>query len=144
MNRLCRILKVVRAKWFGSSRQHAENTVTQQATKPNPEKPISTCHHCKKPGYTGTSVVNSRKGDQKDTNKKNADNIINSTSNSGQTTSNTHNNETVTNGNANSASNRNDRKPKNLYPLCETCGKTNYSTEKAILDPMQQTDRLLG
>ena len=26
------------------------NTVTQQATQQNPEKPKPTCHHCKKPG----------------------------------------------------------------------------------------------
>ena len=27
------------------------NTATQQATKPNSDKPEPTCHHCKKPGY---------------------------------------------------------------------------------------------
>ena len=27
------------------------NIVTQQVTKQNPEKPKSTCHHCKKPGH---------------------------------------------------------------------------------------------
>ena len=27
------------------------NTVTQQATKQNPEKPKPTCHHCKKPSH---------------------------------------------------------------------------------------------
>ena len=27
-------------------------------------------------------------------------------------------------------SNRAERKPKNVYPPCETCGKTNHSTEK--------------
>ena len=27
------------------------NTVTQQATQQNPEKPKPTCHHCKKPSH---------------------------------------------------------------------------------------------
>ena len=31
-------------------------TVTQQATKPNPEKPKPICHHCKKPGHLPKQV----------------------------------------------------------------------------------------
>ena len=35
------------------------NTVTQQAVKPNPEKPNQTCHYSKKPGHFEINVVNS-------------------------------------------------------------------------------------
>ena len=34
------------------------------------------------------------------------------------------------NNNNNKNSNRSKRKPKTVYPLCETCRKTNHSTEK--------------
>ena len=34
------------------------------------------------------------------------------------------------NNNQNRNSNRDKRKPKTVYPRCETCGKTNHSTEK--------------
>ena len=104
------------------------NTVTQQATKPNHETPKPTCHHCKKPGHQCRQLKKER--DQNDTNKNNAGNNNNRNNNSGQTNSNTHNNKTVTNGNANSANNRNDTKPRIVYPPCETCGKTNHSTGK--------------
>ena len=41
-------------------------------------------------------------------------------------------------------SNRAEGKPKTVYPPCETCGKTNHSTEDAIMEPMQPIDRLPG
>ena len=68
--------------------------------------------------------------DQNDANKNSACNNNNSNNDSGQTNSNTHNNKTVSNGSNNIPQNRNDRKPRTVYQLCETCGKTNHSTEK--------------
>ena len=110
--------------------QMQENTVTHQATKPNPEKPKPICHHYQKPGlYINQCRQLKRQKDQNDTNKNSAGNNQNSNNNSGQTNSNTHNNKTVSNGNANIANNRNDRKPTIVYKPCEMCGKTNYSTE---------------
>ena len=53
-----------------------------------------------------------------------------SINNSGQTNSNNHNNKTVSNGNAHTVNNRNDRKPRTLYPVFENYGKTNHSTEE--------------
>ena len=48
--------------------------------------------------------------------------------NSAANTSNRNSNVDNTNNNKNS--NKAERKPKTVYPLCETCGKTNHSTEK--------------
>ena len=106
------------------------NTVTQQATEPNLEKPKPTCHYCKKPGHYRNQCRQLKKEHrtQKDTNKNSADNNI--IKNSGQTNSNTHNNNTVSNGNANSENNRTDWKPRTVIPFCEACGKTNHSTGK--------------
>ena len=42
-------------------------TVTQQATKPNPETTKPTCHRCKRRATTETSVVNSKKRQTKTT-----------------------------------------------------------------------------
>ena len=39
-------------------------------------------------------------------------------------------NANLNNPNNNKNSNRAERKPKTLYPPCETCGKTKHSTEK--------------
>ena len=109
------------------------NTMTQQATKLNPEKPTAGCHHCKKPGHYGNQCRQLKKErNQNDINKNSAGYNNNSNNNSGKTNSNTHNNKTASNGNANSANNRNERKPRTVYPPFETCGKTNHSTEKCF------------
>ena len=108
------------------------NTVRQQATKPHPEKPKPTCHHCEKPGYYRNQCRQLKKErDQNDTNKISAANKNKkSSNNTGQTNSNTHNNKTVIEGNANSANNRKGRKPRTVYLPCETCGKTIHCTEE--------------
>ena len=49
--------------------------------------------------------------------------------NGGQTNSNS-NNKIPNNTNTNIMNSRNDRKPRSVYPPCETCGKTNHSAEK--------------
>ena len=40
-------------KFLEAPDQRQINFVTQLATKPNPEKPKLTCHHCKEPGHYG-------------------------------------------------------------------------------------------
>ena len=66
------------------------DTVTQQATKSNPDKPQLTCHHCKKPGhYENQCRQLKKKRNQKDSNKNIGGNNNNSNNNSGQTNSNT-------------------------------------------------------
>ena len=49
--------------------------------------------------------------------------------NSDQTNS-TSNNKTPNNANANNTNNQKDRRPRPAYPQCDTCGKTNHSTQK--------------
>ena len=46
------------------------NTVTQQATKPNPEKPKPIFHHCKIQTTIKTNVINSRRRETKMTTTK--------------------------------------------------------------------------
>ena len=105
--------------------------VRQQASKPTPEKPKPTCHHCKKPGHYRSPCRQLKKErDQNHTNKNIAGNNNISNNNSGRINFNTLNSKTVNNGNAKNANNRNDWKPWAVYPPCETCGKTNHSKEK--------------
>ena len=86
------------------------NTVKQQSSKPNPERPKPTIHHCKKRGHYRNQCRQLKKErDQNDTNK-NAGKNSNSNINSGKTSSKTHNNETVNNGSAKVANNRKYRK----------------------------------
>ena len=64
------------------------NTVTQQATKQNSEKPKSTCHPCKKPGrYRNLCRQLKREKDPARNNTNDADNHNNNNGN-GQTNSN--------------------------------------------------------
>ena len=44
-------LKKIELKGLEAPDEYQINTVTQQATKPNPEKPKPTCHHCNKPSH---------------------------------------------------------------------------------------------
>ena len=68
------------------------NTVTQQATKPNPEKPKSTCHH-----YRDQCRQLKKARDQTDTNKNGAGNNNNSNNNRLQTNCNPHYNKNASN-----------------------------------------------
>ena len=119
------------------------NTVTQQTSQQNSVKPISTCHLCKKPShYRNQCRQLKREKDQTQNNTNSAGNN-NNNNGSAQTNSNP-NNKVSGNNNANNTNNRRDRKPRPVYPPCETCGRTNYSTEKCYLRANQQTDRLPG
>ena len=100
------------------------NNVSQQPTNTNAERPKPKCHHCKKPGhYRNQCRLLKKQQEQTGNNQKNSGN-----KNSDANTSNQNSN--VNNNNNNRNNNRAERKPKTVYPPCETCGKTNHSTEK--------------
>ena len=108
------------------------NTVTQQATQQNSEKPKPTCHHCKEPvHYRNQCRQLKREKDQARNNRNSAANGKNNNG-SAQTNSNP-NNKISNNTNANNTNNQRDRRFRRLYPPCETCFRTNQSTEKGYL-----------
>ena len=100
------------------------DTVTQQAPQQNSDKPKPTCHHCKKPGHTGLKR-------DKDQTRKNT-NSANNNNGSAQTNSNP-NNKVASKTKANNIKNQRDRRSRPVFPACETCGRTNHSTEKCYL-----------
>ena len=105
------------------------NTVTQQAPQQNSEKPKPTCHHCKKPDHYQNQYP------QLDQEKDQTRNITNSANNNNgraQTNSNP-NNKVSNNTKANKTNNQRDRRSRPVFPPCETCGRTNHSTEKYYL-----------
>ena len=108
------------------------NTVMQQDTRQNSEKPKPTCHHCKKPGHYRNQCRQLKR--EKDQVQNNTDSATNNKSSNGsaQTNSNPNQKETVANK-ANNANNQRDRKTRPVFPPCETCGRTNHSTERCYL-----------
>ena len=105
------------------------NTVTQQAPQQNSEKPKLTCHHCKKPGhYQNQCSQLKREKDHTRNNTKSANN------NNGSAQSNSNPNKKASNNTkANNINNQRDRRSRPVFPPCETCGRTNHSTEKCYL-----------
>ena len=100
------------------------NNVSQQPTNTNADRPKPTCHHCKKPGqYRNQCRLLKKQREQTENNQNNPGN-----ENSDAGTSNPNSN--ANNNNNNRNNNRAERKPKTVYPPCETCGKTNHPTEK--------------
>ena len=105
-----------------------EGTVAHQPTQPNPEKPEPTCHHCKKPGhYRNQCRQLKREKDQAQNNTNSAGNNINN--NGGQANSSSAN-KIPNSTNTNKMNNQKDKKSKPVYPICDTCGKNNHSSEK--------------
>ena len=106
------------------------NTVTQQAPQQNFSKPRPTCHHCKKkPGHYQTQCRQLKRE------KEQTGNNTNSASNnngSSQTNPNP-NNKVANNTKGNNINNQRDRRPKPVFPPCETCGRANHSTERCYL-----------
>ena len=82
------------------------------------------CHHCKKPRHYKNQCRLLKKLREETENIQ----INPGNKNSDAKTSNPNTN--VNNNNSKKNSNRAERKPKTVYPPCETCGKTNHSTEK--------------
>ena len=79
-------------------------------------KPVPQCRQLKRGKDQARNYTNS------------ADNN-NNINGGGQTNSNS-NNKTSNNTNSSNKNNQKDRKPRHVYPPCETCGKINHSTEK--------------
>ena len=100
------------------------NTVSHNTANLNAERAKTTCHYCKKPGlYRNQCRLLRGQREQTEKNQNNPGN-----KNSDANTSNPNGN--VNNPNNNKNRNRAKRKPKTVYPPCQTCGKTNHSTEK--------------
>ena len=98
--------------------------MSQQPTNTNADRPKPTCHHCKKPGhYRNQCRLLKKQREQTENDQNNPGN-----KNSAANTSNPNGN--VNNNNNNKNSNKAERKPKTVYPRCETCEKLNQATEK--------------
>ena len=98
--------------------------VSQQPTNTNADRPKPTYHHCKKPGhYRNQGRLLKKQREQ-------TENIQNITGNKNSAANTSNQNSNVNNNNNNKNSNKAERKLKTVYPPCETCGKTNHSTEK--------------
>ena len=106
------------------------NSVTQQAPQQNANKPRPTCHLCKKPGhYQNQCRQLKREKDQ----TRNSTNSSNNNNGSAQTNSNPNNNKVANNTKGNNIKNQRDRRPRHVFPPCETCSRTNHSTENCFL-----------
>ena len=114
-------------------------TVSHNTVNANTNKTKPTFHYCKKPGhYKNQCRLLKKQREQTENNQNNPGN-----KNSDANTSNPNGN--INNPkNNNRNSNRAERKPKTVYTPCETCGKTNHSTERCYHEPMQPIDRLPG
>ena len=109
-----------------------KNTVTQQATQQNAEKPKPTCHHCKKPGHYRIQCRQLKLQREQAQNNTSRSGNKNNSNNGGQTNS-TSNIKISNDNKTNNTNNRNDRKPKPVYPTCDTSGKFSFTTEKCYL-----------
>ena len=98
--------------------------MSQQPTNTNADRPKLRCHHCKKPGHYRNQCRLLQKQRQQTEKNQNYPGNKNSAANTSNLISN------VNNNNNNKNSNKAERKLKCIYPPCETCGKTNHSTEK--------------
>ena len=103
------------------------NNVSQQPTNTNADRPKPKCHQCKKPGHYRNQCRLLKKQRGQTENNQNKPGNKNSSANTSNPNSN------VNNTNNNKNSNKAERKPKTVYPPCETCGKTNHSTKKCYL-----------
>ena len=107
-------------------------TVMQQDTQQNSEKPKPTCHHCKKPGHYRNQCRQLKR--EKDQVQNNTCSAANNKNNNGSAQINSNPNPKAPVGNkANNTNNPRDRKPRTVFPPCETCGRTNHSTERCYL-----------
>ena len=106
------------------------NTVTQQTPQQNTNKPRPTCHHCKKPSHYQNQCRQLKR--EKDQTRNNT-NSANNNNGSAQTNSNPNNNKVATDTKGNNINIQRDRRPKPVFPPCETCGRTNHSTERCYL-----------
>ena len=106
------------------------NTVMQQDTQQNSERPKATCQHFKKPGHYRNQCPQLKR--EKDQVQNNTDSAVKNNNDSAQINSNPNPKAQVANK-ANNTNNQRDRKPRPVFPPCETCGRTNHSTERCYL-----------
>ena len=115
------------------------NTVSHNTANANADKPKPTCHHCKKPRHYRNQCRLLKKQREQTEKNQNFSGNKNSDANTSNPNSNVNNN-----NNNNKNSSKAERKPKIVYPPCETCGKTNHSTEKSYYVANAVKDRLPG
>ena len=106
------------------------NTVTQQTPQQNSNKPRPTCHHSKTPVHYQNQCRRLKR--EKKQTRKNT-NSANNNNGSAQTNSKTNNNKFENNTKGNNINIQRDRRPRPVFPPCETCGRTNHSTEICYL-----------
>ena len=106
------------------------NIVSQQPINTNSDRPKPTCHHCKKPEHYRNQCRLFKKQREKTENNQSNPRNKNSDINNSNPSSNVNNNINNNNENNNKNSNKVERKPKAVYPPCETCGKTKHSPDK--------------
>ena len=103
------------------------NTVSHNTVNTNTDRPKPTCHLCKKPGHYRNKcrLLKRQKEQSEDTENIPANKKI------GANNPIPNKNTKINNKNNNyKTSDRAERKPKTVYLPCDTCGKTNQSTEK--------------
>ena len=113
--------------WLEAPDELQTHTVSQQPSNTNADRPKPTCHHCKKPGHYRNECRLLKKQPKTTENNQNNPGNKNSDANNSKPNSNINN---YNNSNNSKNSNRAKRKLKTVYPPCETCEKTNHSTEK--------------
>ena len=102
------------------------SSVSHNTANTNADRPEPTCHRCKETrNYTSQCSLLKRQKEQTEDTQ-----TIPGNKNSGANNSIPYNNTNRNNNNNYKKINRAVRKPKTVYPPCETCGKTNHSTEK--------------
>ena len=108
------------------------NAVMQQDTQQNTGKPKPTCHHCKKPGHYRNQCRQLKR--EKDQGLNNTDSAANNENNNGSAPTNSNPNYKAPVANkANNTNIQRDRRPRPVFPPCETRGRTNHSTERCYL-----------
>ena len=108
------------------------NAVMQQDTQQNTGKPKPTCHHCKKPGHYRNQCHQLKR--EKDQGQNNTDSAANNKNNNGSAPTNSNPNHKAPVANkANNTNNQRGRRPRPVFPPCDTCGRTNHSTERCYL-----------
>ena len=106
------------------------NTVTQQPPQENSNKPRPTCHHCKKPGHYQNQCRQLKR--EKDQTRNNT-NSANNNNGIAQTNSNPNHNKGANNTKGSNINYQRDRRFRTVFQPCETCDRTNHSTEKCFL-----------
>ena len=108
------------------------NTVCQQPTNTNADRAKPTCRHCKIPGHYKKQCRLLKKQREQTGNAQNNPGKRNSGANNSKPNSNVNNNSNNNNNHKNS--NGAKKKPKIVYSTCETCEKTNHSTERCYFE----------